>query len=103
MKSKSLSYDGGQPWLARSCQIVQREQSGSSQALWTELCTTGDMTRPVTTTSLTLRLTQQCLTTTALSLWRAMRRSLCSHQVSNCPVCSKRVGVLSVVDGSPMH
>ena len=58
----------GQPWLARSCQTVQREQSGSSQALWTEVSATGDMSRPVTTTSLTLRLTQQCGTTTTLSL-----------------------------------
>ena len=32
MKSKSLSSDGGQPWLALSCRILQREQSGSSLA-----------------------------------------------------------------------
>ena len=46
MKSKSLSYGGGQPWLARSCRILQRDQSGSSQALFTELRTAGDMSMP---------------------------------------------------------
>ena len=43
MKSKSLSHNGEQPWSARSCRILQREQSGSSQVSLTEPCTIGDM------------------------------------------------------------
>ena len=88
-KSKLLSCDGGQPWLAQSCRILQPEQRGSSQALLTELCTTGDTSLlstagPVTTTSPTLRLTQQDQTMTTTSpLSPAVRSSLCSHQVSN--------------------
>ena len=89
IKSKSLTYNKMQPWPARSCRILQREQSGSSQALLTELCTTGDVSLlltagPVTTTSVTRRLTQQYQTTTTLPLSRATRMSLCSHRVSNC-------------------
>ena len=63
-KSKSLPCAGGQPGLAGSCRIPLHQQSGSSQASSTELCTTGDMSlRPTagqaTTTSMTLKLTQQ--------------------------------------------
>ena len=66
-KSKSLSCDGGQPWHAQFCRILQREQSGS--VLLTELCTTGDMfplsmAGLATTTSATQRLTQPYQTTT---------------------------------------
>ena len=62
-KSKSLSYAEGQPWFAQFSRILQRGQSGSSQASSTEPCTTGDMSPPLTvglatTTSTTLRLTQ---------------------------------------------
>ena len=42
LRSKSLSYDGGQPWLARFCRILQRERNGSSLASLTEPCTTPD-------------------------------------------------------------
>ena len=85
------------------CRIPQREQSGSSQASLTELCTTGDMSwlstaGPATTTSTTLRLTQQYQTTMTWSPQRATRMNLCCHQVSNCPVCPR---VLSAGDGSP--
>ena len=85
-KSKSLSCGGGQPWHAQFSRILQRGQSSSSQASSTELCTTGDMSPlstagPVTTTSTTLRLTQQYQTTT-LSLQRAARVNLYSQQVS---------------------
>ena len=64
MKSKSLE----QPRPARSCRIPQREQSGSSQASLTELCTTGNTSLlstagQATTTSTTLKLTQQYQTT----------------------------------------
>ena len=75
--------------------ILQRRQSGSSQASSTELCTTGDMSPlltavPETTTSKTLRLTQPYLTTPmTLSPYRATRMNLCSHQVSDCPVYSR--------------
>ena len=106
-KSKSLSCGGGQPWRAQFSRILQHGQSGSSQASSTELCTTRDMSPlstvgPATTTSTTLRLAQQYLTTTmTLSPWRAARVNLCTHQVSNRPVCPLRVGVLSADDGSP--
>ena len=50
----------------------------------------------VTTTSLTPRLTQQYQTTTTLSPWRATRMSVCSHQVSDCPVCSSGEEVVFV-------
>ena len=100
-KSKLLSCNGGQPWHAQFCRVLQREQSGSSLASLTEPCTTGDTSLlltadPATTTSLTLRLIQQYQTTTTLSHSRAMRMSLCSHQVSNYLVCP-RVG--KVVSG----
>ena len=58
-KSKSLSCAGGKPWHAQFSRILQRGQSGPSQASsLTELCTTGDMSPlstagPATTTSTT--------------------------------------------------
>ena len=73
-------------------------RSGSSQASLTEPCTTRDMSplstaAPATTTSTTLRLTQQYLTTTmTLSPWRATRTILCSHQVLSSPVCPSASG-----------
>ena len=100
MKSKWLSCDGGQPWHAQLSRILQREQRGSSQASLTELCTAGDMSPlstvgPATTTTTTLRLTQQYQTTTmTLSLQRGTRMNLCSHPVSKCPVCSRVRGVV---------
>ena len=71
----------------------QRGQSGSSQVSSTELCILGDTSPhstagPATTTSMTLRLTQQYLTMTmTLSPWRATRTNLCGHRVSDCPIC----------------
>ena len=103
MKSKSLSYDGEQPWLAQMSRILQRGQ----RALLTELCTTGNMSPlltvgPATTTSTTLRLTQQYYTTTS-SPWRAPCMSLCRHQVSNCRVCPVWGGGRGVFFGLPRH
>ena len=73
-KPRSLPCAEGQPGLAQF-RILQRGQSGSSQASSTDLCTSGDMsplstTGQATTTSTTLRLTQEYLTTTmTLSPW----------------------------------
>ena len=68
-ESKSLSCAGGQPRHAQFSRILQRAQSGSSQASSTELCTTRDVSPlstagSATTTSTTLGLTQQYVTTT---------------------------------------
>ena len=84
-KSKSLSCGGGQPWHAQFSRILQRGQSSSSQASSTELCTTGDVSPLstaglVTTTSTTLRLTQQHQKTMALTPQRAARVNLKSHE-----------------------
>ena len=94
-KSKSLSCAGGQPWLAQFSQIFKRGQSGSSQASSTEHCTTGDTSHlltagPATTTSTTLRLKPD--DDDDMSPQRATRVNLCSHQVSNCPVCPRASG-----------
>ena len=69
-KSKSLSDAEGQLWHVQLCQNPSaREGSGSSQASSTEPCTAGVMSPPLTvglatTTSTTLRLTQQYLSMT---------------------------------------
>ena len=96
--SKSFSCVGGPTWHAQFSRILQRGQSGSSQASSTEPCTTNDMSTLstaglVTTTSTTLRLTQQYQTTVTLTPQRAARMNLCSSQVSNCPVCSLAIWV----------
>ena len=85
-------------WCSGKRSRVQRGQSGSPQASLTEPCTTGDTSPlstagPATTTSTTLRLTQQYLTATVtLSPQQTARVNLCSHQVSSWPVCPRASG-----------
>ena len=88
----SLFNGGEQPLHVQFCRIFRREQSGSSLVSLIGHCSAGDtslllMADPATTTSLTVRLTQQSQTTTS-PLSQVMRLSLCSHQVSNCLVCA---------------
>ena len=68
-KSKSLSCVEGQPRLAQFSRILQRGQTGSSQASSTEPCTTWDLSPLLTfclatTTSAAFGLTQQYPTMT---------------------------------------
>ena len=92
MRSKSLSCGGEQPWPARSCRIPQRAAwifAGIIDRTLHQLSTAA----LVTTTSTTLRLTQQYQTTTmTLFPWRATCMNLCSHEVSNCPGCLRARG-----------
>ena len=88
--------------------ILLHGQSGSSQASSTEPCTTEDVSPLLTeglatTTSTTLRLTQQFLTMTMTwSPWRVASLNPYSHRVSCCSVCPRGVRVsLEADNGFP--